>query len=64
LNLDGTETFDVTGLTASLKPQQDLTLAPSRAKDGATQEIAVTCRIDTPIRSGILTSTGVSCHTS
>ncbi|HEU0010562.1 MAG TPA: aconitate hydratase [Verrucomicrobiae bacterium] len=48
LNLDGTEAFDVTGLTASLKPQQDLTLRLTR-KDGASQEIAVTCRIDTPI---------------
>ena len=48
LNLDGTETFDILGLTSALKPQQDLTLRVTR-KDGATQEIAVTCRIDTPI---------------
>jgi aconitate hydratase len=48
LNLDGTETFDVIGLTGALKPQQDLTLRLTR-KDGSTLEIAVTCRIDTPI---------------
>jgi aconitate hydratase len=48
LTLDGTETFDIIGLTGALKPQQDLTLRLTR-KDGSTQEIAVTCRIDTPI---------------
>src|SRR5262249_44465308 len=48
LKLDGTETFDIIGLTSALKPQQDLTLRITR-KDGSSQEIAVTCRIDTPI---------------
>jgi aconitate hydratase len=48
LKLDGTETYDLAGLNASIKPQQDLTLRITR-KDGSPQEVAVRCRIDTPI---------------
>src|SRR5665213_171131 len=48
LKLDGTETFDVVGLDANIKPQQDLTLKITR-KDGAVENISVRCRIDTPI---------------
>jgi aconitate hydratase len=48
LRLDGTEIFDVLGLNAALRPQQDLTLAIHRA-DGRTDHVPVTCRIDTPI---------------
>ncbi len=48
LKLDGTETYDVVGLDASIKPQQDLTLRISR-KDGSRQDVPVRCRIDTPI---------------
>jgi aconitate hydratase len=48
LKLDGTETYDVLGLGNGLKPQQDLTLRVTRA-DGATQDVTVRCRIDTPI---------------
>ncbi len=48
LKLDGTETYDVLGLDANLKPQQDLTLRITRA-DGKQENIAVRCRIDTPI---------------
>jgi aconitate hydratase len=48
LGLDGSETFDVVGLSPALKPQQDLTLRVTR-KDGSTHEVPVTCRIDTPI---------------
>jgi aconitate hydratase len=48
LKLDGTETFDVLGLGANLKPQQDLTLRIKRAS-GQTEDIQVRCRIDTPI---------------
>ena len=60
LKLDGTESFDVLGLNANLKPQQDLTLRITR-KDGAVENIPVRCRIDTPIEvdyyqhGGILT---------
>jgi len=48
LKLDGSETFDVTGLDAQLKPQQDLTLCVTR-RDGKTEKIPVICRIDTPV---------------
>jgi len=48
LKLDGTETYDVVGMGADIKPQQDLTLRITR-KDGAVEDISVKCRIDTPI---------------
>lgn len=48
LGLDGTEVFDVLGLTPDVKPQQDLTLRITRA-NGESEDVAVTCRIDTPI---------------
>jgi aconitate hydratase len=48
LNLDGTETYDVLGLTGALKPQQDVTLRITR-RSGAVEEVVVRCRIDTPI---------------
>ena len=48
LKLDGTETYDVVGLDASIKPQQDLVLKITR-KNGEISDVAVRCRIDTPI---------------
>ena len=48
LNLDGTETYDVLGLGADLKPQQDLTLRITRA-NGDSAEVSVSCRLDTPV---------------
>ena len=48
LKLDGTETYDIVGLDANLKPQQDLALRITR-QDGAVEEVPVRCRIDTPI---------------
>ena len=48
LQLDGTEQFDVLGLGDDLKAQQELTLRIIRA-DGADEEVAVLCRIDTDI---------------
>jgi len=48
LGLEGTETFDVLGLSPDIKPQQDLTLRITRA-DGTTEDVTVACRIDTPI---------------
>ncbi|ACB75966.1 aconitate hydratase [Opitutus terrae] len=48
LGLDGSEVFDVLGLTAGLKPQQDLTLRVTRA-DKSVAMVPVRCRIDTPI---------------
>jgi len=48
LGLVGTETYDIVGLDSSLRPQQDLTLRITRA-DGKVDDVAVRCRIDTPI---------------
>jgi aconitate hydratase len=48
LQLDGTETYDIVGLDANLKPQQDLTLKITR-QDGGMEDVPVRCRIDTPI---------------
>ena len=48
LKLDGSETYDVIGLDANIKPQQDLTLKVTH-KDGSVEEVSVRCRIDTPI---------------
>ncbi len=48
LKLDGTETYDIVGLDANIKPQQDLTLKITR-KDGLVENVNVRCRIDTPI---------------
>jgi aconitate hydratase len=48
LKLDGTESYDVVGLTAAIKPQQDLNLKITR-RDGAVENVVVRCRIDTPI---------------
>ena len=48
LKLDGTETYEVSGLNSSIKPQQDLTLKITR-KNGEVLDVAVRCRIDTPI---------------
>ena len=60
LNLDGTETFDITGLVPSdhnsngagnkfeVAPRQDVTLTIHRA-DGSTEQVPLTLRIDTPI---------------
>ncbi len=48
LKLEGSESYDVVGLDAHLKPQQDLTLQITR-KDGSVDKVPVRCRIDTPI---------------
>jgi aconitate hydratase len=48
LELVGTETYDIVGLDANIKPQQDLTLKITR-KDGKIENVPVRCRIDTPI---------------
>ena len=48
LRLDGTETYDVIGLSPAVKPQQELELKIAR-KDGSGDFVPVICRIDTPI---------------
>lgn len=48
LGLDGSEVFDVCGLGEQLQPRQDVTLRITRAS-GATEDVLVKLRIDTPI---------------
>jgi aconitate hydratase len=58
LRLDGSDTFDVLGLAAGLKPQQDLTLRITRAS-GAVETVSVRCRIDTLIEVDYYTHGGI-----
>jgi len=46
LKLDGSESFDLTGLEGELKPHQDVTLTITR-KDGKKDVVTLLCRIDT-----------------
>jgi aconitate hydratase len=46
LALDGSEIFDIIGLSAGLKPRQDVPVTITR-KDGSKQVVDVLCRIDT-----------------
>ncbi len=48
LNLDGSETFDILGLSDDLQPRQDATLVVHRA-DGYSEEVSLALRLDTPI---------------
>ncbi|MBI3796897.1 MAG: aconitate hydratase AcnA [Deltaproteobacteria bacterium] len=48
LKLDGSETFDLVGLSNRIKPRQDVTLVIHRAQ-GSSETVPVTLRIDTPI---------------
>jgi aconitate hydratase len=46
LKLDGSETFDIIGVEAGIKPRMTLPLAITR-KDGSKQTVDLICRIDT-----------------
>lgn len=48
LRLDGTEVYDLLGLENGVRPLQDVRLVVHRA-NGATEEVPVTLRIDSPI---------------
>ena len=46
LDLDGTETFDISGIASGMEPRCELRCTIHRT-DGSVQEIALDCRIDT-----------------
>ena len=46
LGLDGTETFDLTGLDGAIEPRMTVTLTVHRG-DASTDEVPLLCRIDT-----------------
>jgi aconitate hydratase len=48
LHLDGSETYDLVGLAAGIKPRQKLTLVVHRLRS-KSEEVPVVLRIDTPI---------------
>ena len=48
LNLDGTETFDLVGITDDIKPMSDITLVIHRA-NGTEEKVTLKSRIDTAI---------------
>ena len=48
LNLDGSETFDIVGLTNDLQPRQELQLRITRS-NGEQMEVTLRCRIDIDI---------------
>ena len=46
LKLDGTETFDITGIAEGLAPRKEINCTIHRA-DGSSEVVALRCRIDT-----------------
>ena len=46
LNLEGTDTFDLMGISGGITPGMDVTLKINRA-DGSSSETSLLCRIDT-----------------
>jgi aconitate hydratase len=58
LNLDGTETFEIGGIEGTLRPRQTATLRIKRGS-GATDEVPLTVRIDTPIEVDYYRSGGI-----
>ena len=49
LNLDGTETFDLSGLEGqNVRPRHEVKLTINRA-DGSSEDVSLILRIDTPI---------------
>jgi aconitate hydratase len=58
LGLDGTETYDLLGVTGRVAPRQKARLVV-RGKDGRSEEVPVTVRIDTPIESEYLRHGGI-----
>jgi aconitate hydratase len=58
LKLDGTETYEVVGLDAKIRPQQNLVLRITRTV-GKLENVPVRCRIDTPIEADYYQNGGI-----
>ncbi|MGK2907622.1 MAG: aconitate hydratase AcnA [Desulfuromonadales bacterium] len=58
LAIDGSETFDLLGQKTPIEPGQDITLRINRA-NGSSQELVVTCRIDTANEEQYFQSGGI-----
>jgi len=48
LKLDGSETFDITGLEAGITPRMDVQCRITRS-GGSQEDIPLTCRLDTAV---------------
>jgi aconitate hydratase len=46
LKLDGSETFDITGIAGGITPRMDVPCTIHRA-DGSSEQVTLLCRIDT-----------------
>lgn len=58
LHIDGSETFDLHGVSDHVRPQQEVTLVINR-KDGSMQHVPLLLRIDTPIEADYLRHGGI-----
>ena len=58
LKIDGTETFDLTGISSGVKPMQEVTLVIHR-KGGSSERVPLTLRVDTPIEADYLHHGGI-----
>jgi aconitate hydratase len=58
LGLDGTETYELLGVSGRVAPRQPARLVVRR-QDGRTEEVRVTVRIDTPIEAEYLRHGGI-----
>ena len=61
LKLDGTEVFDITGLDGGITPRMDVAARIGRA-DGTSEDITLTCRIDTQDEVDYFNSGGILQH--
>jgi aconitate hydratase len=61
LGLDGTEAFDILGLSAGLAPGLPVTMQVRRA-DGRAETVALRCRLDTRVEVEWLESGGILPH--
>ena len=58
LKLDGSETFDLTGIDGHAKPRQAVTLIVRRS-DGSEERVTLTLRLDTGAEIAYVTSGGI-----
>ena len=58
LKIDGTETFDLVGISDDVKPMQDVELVIHRA-DGSNEVVPLLLRVDTPIEADYLRNGGI-----
>jgi aconitate hydratase len=58
LGIDGSESFDLTGIAGEIKPMQDVALV-IRRRNGTAQNVTLTLRVDTAIEAEYLRHGGI-----